>query len=121
MVNATRDVVNNLDGLTSLREAIAYANSLAGSNTITFASGLAGTTTLDSALPQITGNVTIQGPGAVALTVPHVTATEPVPRTVLAGTFQVQVTWPLLGVTTRPFSADLPVYVSFSSICTPIG
>lgn len=49
----------------SLREAITAANASAGGNTIVFAAGANGTTTLGSALPAITnGNLTITGNGA---------------------------------------------------------
>ena len=70
VVTTTQDENNPNDGTLSLREAIATANSLGGSNTITFAPGLSGTIKLTSNLSSITGgNLTIQGPGAGVLTV----------------------------------------------------
>jgi CSLREA domain-containing protein len=54
---------------TSLREAINYANEIGGTNTITFAPGLAGTIALGSVLPAITNNLTIVGLGAGNLTI----------------------------------------------------
>ncbi len=53
-------------GTCSLRDAITAAGS---GDTINFQSGLAGTITLGSALPQISVNLTIQGPGASNVTV----------------------------------------------------
>jgi parallel beta-helix repeat protein/predicted outer membrane repeat protein len=54
---------------TTLREAIEQANSDAGQDTITFQSGLSGTITLASDLPNITDALQIQGPGAAVITV----------------------------------------------------
>jgi CSLREA domain-containing protein len=53
----------------TLREAINAANSLAGDNTITFAPGVTGIIRLGSALPDVSTNVTIAGPGARLLSV----------------------------------------------------
>jgi uncharacterized repeat protein (TIGR01451 family) len=55
----------------SLRGAITLANSLGGSNTITFDSDVfnSGTITLTSALPNIIGTLMIDGPGASLVTV----------------------------------------------------
>jgi CSLREA domain-containing protein len=57
----------------TLREAIAYANSLTGSQTVTFASALTSggpaTITLTNGELDITGSLTITGPGANELTV----------------------------------------------------
>jgi hypothetical protein len=76
VVTTTADVVNPFDGVTSLREAIDYANTLAGPQTITFdpslfANGSATITLSESddfiATPAafgITGSLTIQGPAA---------------------------------------------------------
>ena len=86
VVTTVNDVVNNLDNQTSLREAVTYATSLGGAQTVTFAPALAGQTVLltnqwsptvtHSAL-SITTNVTVQGlttaPG-VTLAIPSGTA-----------------------------------------------
>src|SRR5207247_2009397 len=57
-------------GQLSLREAIILANVIPGPDTIQFASSLEGQTiTLGSALPQITGDLTLTGPGASQLAV----------------------------------------------------
>ena len=65
VVNTTLDVTNAYDGLTSLREAIAYLNqngTLNGENTITFAESLSGETiTLSSKIGNITKSMTING------------------------------------------------------------
>ena len=82
-VNSTLDVENSSDGLCTLREAITAANSdtasgaTAGecgagsaidSDTISL-TGLTGTITLGSALPNITSDMTISGPGVSQLTI----------------------------------------------------
>src|SRR6185369_4947612 len=82
-VNSTLDVADGADGLCTLREAITAANTDtasgptagecgAGSNsdsdTISL-TGLTGTITLASALPNITADVSINGPGASQLTI----------------------------------------------------
>ncbi len=57
---------------TSLREAIVYANSLQGANTITFNGTVFGSAkkiALVSGLPFLRGDVTITGPGAALLTI----------------------------------------------------
>lgn len=75
VVTTTMDTSTNTDGLTSLREALAYANSgsAGASPVITFASPLfdtAQTITLNgSQLPTITRDLTITGPGADVLTI----------------------------------------------------
>ncbi len=70
VVNTTNDVASIYDGVTSLREAVAYANSLSGTSTITFASALAGKTVLlntgwsdtnDLAALRVSGALAIQG------------------------------------------------------------
>ncbi|MDA8763613.1 hypothetical protein N9M92_05245, partial [Flavobacteriaceae bacterium] len=57
--------VTNLNdsGSGSFRQAIIDAEANAGADSITFTSGLSGTITLASALPSITQNLTITGPG----------------------------------------------------------
>lgn len=54
----------NNSGTGSLRDAISAANATGAADTIEFASGLAGTITLASALPALSSDVFIQGPGA---------------------------------------------------------
>ena len=56
-------------GTGTLRQAIIDANGAAGADTINFQAGLTGTIILASALPQITQDLTISGPGAGVLTV----------------------------------------------------
>ncbi|MGE4165838.1 MAG: choice-of-anchor Q domain-containing protein [Xanthobacteraceae bacterium] len=61
-VHTANDIVDQFDNLTSLREAITYANSLGGSQGIDFTGGLTNQTLwLASALPTITANLTIDG------------------------------------------------------------
>jgi CSLREA domain-containing protein len=82
-VNSTLDVASGSDGLCTLREAITAANSntasgaTAGecgagspsdSDTISL-TGVTGTITLASALPDITSDMTISGPGPNQLTI----------------------------------------------------
>ena len=69
VVTTTTDVTNPYDGQTSLREAITYAETLTGHHDITFASGVTGVIDLTSALPALTGNLSIFGAGAASLTV----------------------------------------------------
>ena len=68
VVTTNSDTSTNTDGLTSLREAIAYANSLPSNDTITFstsASGSKQTIVLSSGLTLLNnGNITITGPAA---------------------------------------------------------
>src|SRR6185369_751669 len=59
----------------TLREAINAANSLAGDDVIGFASGVTGVISLATALPAISTNVQIAGPGADQLTVQRSGAT----------------------------------------------
>ncbi|QOV90577.1 FG-GAP-like repeat-containing protein [Humisphaera borealis] len=54
---------------TTLRAAIAAANSHLGNDAIEFAPGLKGMITLSTALPQLSDNVVLRGPGASLLTV----------------------------------------------------
>src|ERR1700686_1396515 len=87
-VNSTADVANGNDGLCTLREAITAANSntasgitagecaagsSSGSDTIDL-TGVTGTISLTVALPDITSDMTINGPGANLLTVQRSTA-----------------------------------------------
>jgi hypothetical protein len=65
---------NNPAGTNSLREAIAYADTLSGPHTITFDKSIltkpnGNVIDLQSALPDLTANITIEGPGASVLTV----------------------------------------------------
>jgi hypothetical protein len=68
---ATIEVTSLADdgGTGTLREAITAANSTSGDDVITFASSLSGTITLTSALPTISDNLTITGPGESDLTI----------------------------------------------------
>jgi hypothetical protein len=77
VVTTSTDVVNDLDGLTSLREALAFANSDPDTNTITFGDGTArGGTNFTDATPDtilltggelaITTSLTITGNGAAS-------------------------------------------------------
>ena len=74
VVNTTQDVVDAYDGVTSLREALAYADTLSGDPSITFdpavfAAAAPRTITLNgTALPTITASLSIVGPGADRLT-----------------------------------------------------
>ncbi|HYW72477.1 MAG TPA: CSLREA domain-containing protein [Pyrinomonadaceae bacterium] len=82
-VNSTSDVASGTDGLCTLREAITAANtntasgavagecaagSSGGSDTIDM-TGVSGTINLTGALPDITSDLTINGPGSSQLTV----------------------------------------------------
>ena len=62
-------------GAGSLRQAITDANANAGADTIAFDSGLTGTIALATALPNLTDDVTLTGPGAKLLTVARSSAT----------------------------------------------
>lgn len=72
VVTTTQDVVNNIDGLTSLREAIAYAGTFTTATTITFdasvfPAGSLTTITLGGTALHLTNTaatLTISGPGA---------------------------------------------------------
>jgi hypothetical protein len=71
LVNTLNDSIG-VAGQLSLRDAITQANTAGGSNTITFAGNVTGTISLNNAagaLPTITNDLTIQGPGAGSLTV----------------------------------------------------
>jgi trimeric autotransporter adhesin len=59
---------SDTSGFTTLRQALANAATLGGSQTVTFAPGLAGTITLSSGLV-ISSDVSIDGPGAAAISV----------------------------------------------------
>ena len=74
VVTTTDDTVNAGDGVTSLREAITSANTAGGANTITFSAtlysaGQPALIQLGSTLPNLTGNLAINGPGANLMTV----------------------------------------------------
>jgi len=69
-IAATFTVSNTNDaGAGSLRQAILDANAAGGTDTIDFTAGAAGTITLSSGLPAITGSVTIDGTGSTGVTV----------------------------------------------------
>ena len=71
---ATLTVTTAADtGATSLRAAIAVANSTAGPDEITFAAAVTGAIELQSPLPAISSELTIQGPGADVLAVTRTT------------------------------------------------
>ena len=65
-VNTRADTVDD-DGVTSLREAITAANNQAGDDIINFS--VTGTINLTGALPDLSSNIQIHGPGAASLTV----------------------------------------------------
>jgi predicted outer membrane repeat protein len=75
VVTTTQDVMSDTDKLTSLREALAYAQSLNLASTVTFSSALFGATpqtiTLTLGALTLTQNATIAivGPGATKLTI----------------------------------------------------
>ena len=64
----------NDSGSGTLREAITAANVTPEEDTITFQSGLTGTITLGSNLPDISRDLTITGPGVTNLTITATTA-----------------------------------------------
>ena len=68
VVTVLNDTINHNDGQTSLREAVAYAATLGGNPTITFAPFVNGTIVLGSTLA-ITSDLTITGPGANLLAI----------------------------------------------------
>ena len=59
----------NDSGAGSLRQAILDANAQGGDNTIAFAAGVTGAIDLQSALPDLSTNIDLEGPGAANLTV----------------------------------------------------
>lgn len=67
LVDTLLDASNPNDGVTSLREAIAAANNQAGDDVITF--DVTGTINLTGALPNLSTDIEIRGPGAASLTV----------------------------------------------------
>ena len=75
VVPATITVLNTNDsGPDSLRAAIDQANLMQGPATIDFAPSVTGTITLSSALPNLSTNITVDGPRASVLTVSRSTA-----------------------------------------------
>ncbi len=66
-VNTLADTVDVNSAVTSLRDAITAANSQAGDDIINFS--VTGTINLTGALPDLSSNIQIQGPGAASLTV----------------------------------------------------
>jgi len=79
-VTTADDDIDNLDGFTSLREALAYATTLTGAQTVDFSATTAGgsvnfydgtsrTITLAGTELEVTGSVTVDGPGAEWLTI----------------------------------------------------
>src|SRR5882724_7170567 len=67
-------VCNDGTGACTLRAAIQQANNVSGNDIITFNLSPAGIITLNTALPDITDNLTITGPGSNLLTVMRSTA-----------------------------------------------
>jgi hypothetical protein len=69
VVTTALDVVDATDGLTSLREAVSYANLKAGADTVTFDASLAGSVLrLTRGEIEITDAVTIDGGGVITIT-----------------------------------------------------
>ena len=68
IVTTTDDVVDATDGVTSLREAVAFANDKAGADTITFAAGGQGLIRLTEGRIDITDALTVDGDGLVTIT-----------------------------------------------------
>src|SRR5579885_2352122 len=71
LVTTLSDAPNRNDGTTSLREALALANTHKGDDTITFAQGLSGTISLAQNqldASDLTGATTIDGAGVVTIT-----------------------------------------------------
>jgi len=69
VVDSPLDTVDAEDGQTTLREAIELANSSAGHDTVTFASSLGPTISLDAALPTVTAPITIDGSSHSGITI----------------------------------------------------
>lgn len=72
VVNTDQDLVSDSDFQTSLREAIAYANSLAGADTVSFDPNVFSTAksiTLTGAEIAINDAITVAGPGAALLAI----------------------------------------------------
>lgn len=69
-VTTNSDVVDDTDGVVSLREAVADTNALTGPDTITFAAALSGQRiVLGSGPLEVADDLVIQGPGSSLLTV----------------------------------------------------
>src|SRR3954470_22158275 len=76
VVPSTITVTNTNDsGLDSLRSAITQANTDPAQDTITFAPAVTGTITLLSALPDLSSDINMSGPGSSTLTVARGTST----------------------------------------------
>jgi CSLREA domain-containing protein len=72
--NPGNGLCNDGTGFCTLRAAIQEANALSGAETITFAAAVTGSISLNTALPDISGNLSIVGPGVSVLTVQRSTA-----------------------------------------------
>lgn len=68
VVTTTEDVVDAFDGVTSLREAVAYANQKPGFDTITFAPSGQGLIRLTEGALDVTASLEIDGAGKVTIT-----------------------------------------------------
>ena len=66
IVTSLLDTTAN-DDLTTLREAVTYAGTLAGAQTVSFVSGLSGTISLNSGLPQTNKALTITGQSGIEI------------------------------------------------------
>ncbi len=69
VVDSPLDIVDPSDGQTTLREAIELANANAGHDTVTFASHLGTTISLDTVLPTVIDPITIDGSSHSGITI----------------------------------------------------